>query len=66
MNGAVPTSEGFDAEVSLDPAVLGSLTPRADIRIYYTPRDTPPTFSATLPLDWTNLPAESLGTIFAA
>ena len=37
MNGAVPTSDGFDAEVSLDLAVLGSLTPRADIRSYYTP-----------------------------
>ena len=36
-DGAVPTSDGFDAEVSLDLAVLGSLTPRADIRIYYTP-----------------------------
>jgi hypothetical protein len=28
--------------------------------------DTPLTFSATLPLDWTNLLAESLGNIFAA
>jgi kumamolisin len=37
VNGALPTSDGFDAEVSLDLAVLGSLTPRADIRIYYTP-----------------------------
>jgi kumamolisin len=37
VDGAVPTSDGFDAEVSLDLAVLGSLTPRADIRIYYTP-----------------------------